>query len=103
LRELVWRGRWEYTANGTLDRTHLRFFTRRSLASLFDPEHCAVERIVPRFALGPGSKSRLANRLTLGLLDPHSRQPAYKQSAIRIEKIADQIAAARLSMEMRKF
>jgi anaerobic selenocysteine-containing dehydrogenase len=44
-----------------------------------------------------------ANRLTLGLLDPHSRQPAYKQSAVRIEKIADQLAAARLSMEMRKF
>lgn len=44
-----------------------------------------------------------ANRLTLGLLDPHSRQPAYKQSAIRIEKIADQMAAAKLSMEMRKF
>ncbi len=44
-----------------------------------------------------------ANRLTLGLLDPHSRQPAYKQSAIRIEKLADQNAAAKLSMEMRKF
>jgi ferredoxin-nitrate reductase len=44
-----------------------------------------------------------ANRLTLGLLDPHSRQPAYKQSAVRIEKIADQTAAAKLSMEMRKF
>jgi predicted molibdopterin-dependent oxidoreductase YjgC len=44
-----------------------------------------------------------ANRLTLGLLDPYSRQPAYKQSAIRIEKIADQMAAAKLSMEMRKF
>jgi anaerobic selenocysteine-containing dehydrogenase len=44
-----------------------------------------------------------ANRLTLGLLDPHSRQPAFKQSAIRIEKIADQTAAAKLSMEMRKF
>ena len=44
-----------------------------------------------------------ANRLTLGLLDPHSRQPAYKQSAVRIENIADQKEAARLSMEMRKF
>lgn len=44
-----------------------------------------------------------ANRLTLGLLDPHSRQPAYKQSAVRIETITDQIAAAKLSMEMRKF
>ncbi len=44
-----------------------------------------------------------ANRLTLGLLDPHSRQPAYKQSAVRIEVIADQRAAARLSREMRSF
>lgn len=44
-----------------------------------------------------------ANRLTLGLLDPHSRQPAYKQQAIRIEKIKDQQSAAKLSMEMRQF
>jgi len=44
-----------------------------------------------------------ANRLTLGLLDPHSRQPAYKQQAVRIETIKDQRAAAQLSMEMRKF
>ncbi|HID48181.1 MAG TPA: nitrate reductase, partial [Chromatiales bacterium] len=44
-----------------------------------------------------------ANRLTLGLLDPHSRQPAYKQSAVYIERIEDQLGAARLSKEMRKF
>ena len=43
------------------------------------------------------------NRLTLGLLDPHSRQPAFKQSAVAIEPIADQQAAARLSSEMRAF
>lgn len=43
------------------------------------------------------------NRLTLGLLDPHSRQPAYKQAAICIEILEDQQAAAQLSMEMRRF
>ncbi|MGB1541030.1 MAG: molybdopterin oxidoreductase family protein [Cycloclasticus sp.] len=43
------------------------------------------------------------NRLTLGLLDPHSRQPAYKQSAIRIEVLANQQEAALLSKEMRNF
>ncbi len=43
------------------------------------------------------------NRLTLGLLDPHSRQPAFKQSAVRAEPIEDQAEAARLSMEMRAF
>jgi predicted molibdopterin-dependent oxidoreductase YjgC len=43
------------------------------------------------------------NRLTLGLLDPHSRQPAYKQSSVRLEKLEDQKAAAVMSMERREF
>ncbi len=43
------------------------------------------------------------NRLTLGLLDPHSRQPAFKQSAVRIELVEDQKEAAKLSMERRNF
>lgn len=43
------------------------------------------------------------NRLTLGLLDPHSRQPAFKQSAVRIERVADQAAAARLCIEARTY
>ena len=43
------------------------------------------------------------NRLTLGLLDPHSRQPAYKQSSIRIELVEDQLAAAKISLQRRAF
>jgi ferredoxin-nitrate reductase len=42
------------------------------------------------------------NRVSLGLLDPHSRQPAFKQAAVRIEK-TDQAEAARLNMELRAF
>jgi assimilatory nitrate reductase catalytic subunit len=42
------------------------------------------------------------NRLTLGLLDPHSRQPAFKQNAVRVEKI-DQKEAARFNLERRAF
>lgn len=42
------------------------------------------------------------NRLTLGLLDPHSRQPAFKQCSVRVETI-DQVTAARLNRERRKF
>jgi assimilatory nitrate reductase catalytic subunit len=42
------------------------------------------------------------NRLTLGLLDPYSRQPAFKQGSVRIEHI-DQDKAARLNVEMRTF
>ena len=43
------------------------------------------------------------NRLTLGLLDPHSRQPAFKQSAVRVEPIENQEEAAQMSMERRAF
>ena len=42
------------------------------------------------------------NRLTLGLLDPYSRQPAFKQCAARIELI-DQKEAAKMNMERRTF
>ena len=42
------------------------------------------------------------NRLSLGLLDPYSRQPAFKQGAIKIEK-TDQVEAAKINMENREF
>ena len=42
------------------------------------------------------------NRLSLGLLDPHSRQPAFKQGAIRIEK-TDQAQAAKINMANREY
>jgi assimilatory nitrate reductase catalytic subunit len=43
------------------------------------------------------------NRVSLGLLDPHSRQPAFKQCAVRIEPIADQEAAAALNRAARAY
>lgn len=37
--EVMWqvgaRGRWDYTDQGTLDRTHLRFFTRATMIEMF--------------------------------------------------------------------
>ncbi len=42
------------------------------------------------------------NRLSLGLLDPYSRQPAFKQGAVKIEK-TDQIEAAKINMDNREF
>ncbi|MCU1693583.1 MAG: methylase involved in ubiquinone/menaquinone biosynthesis [Frankiales bacterium] len=33
--DLVVRGRWDYVETGTLDRTHLRFFTRSSISRAF--------------------------------------------------------------------
>jgi anaerobic selenocysteine-containing dehydrogenase len=43
------------------------------------------------------------NRLTLGLLDPYSRQPAFKQCAVKIEAASDQLAAAAANVAARSF
>lgn len=37
-------GRFAYTSSGLLDKTHLRFFTRRSIAELFDGAGYDIER-----------------------------------------------------------
>jgi len=79
---------------------YVRMVSRRGDAvAMAEP----TQRVPKNMVFLPFHFHDCANRLTLGLLDPHSRQPAYKQSAVRIEKIADQLAAAKLSMEMRKF
>ena len=43
------------------------------------------------------------NRVSLGLLDPHSRQPAFKQCAVRVEAVADQQAAAAMNLAARAY
>ncbi len=53
-----------------------------------------TQRIAPDMVFIPFHFHECVNRLTLGLLDPYSRQPAFKQSAVRIEAIGDQDAAA---------
>ncbi len=79
---------------------YVRLVSRRSDAVVMaQPTH----RVAKNMVFLPFHFFDCANRLTLGLLDPHSRQPAYKQSAVRIERMEDQQEAARLSMEMRKF
>lgn len=79
---------------------YVRLVSRRSDAVVMAQP---TQRVPKNMVFLPFHYHDCANRLTLGLLDPHSRQPAYKQSAVRIERIADQKEAARLSMEMRKF
>ena len=40
-------GRWEYTPNGVLDITHVRFFTRESLRELFEQTGYSVQHMEP--------------------------------------------------------
>ena len=45
LAELAFHGRWTYTDTGTLDRTHLRFFTRQTIAEMFEQAGFCVEHL----------------------------------------------------------
>ena len=59
-------GRWEYRRQGILDRTHLRFFTRKSLPALFEGAGYAVVEV--RRKVRASWKWRALNRLAAGLL-----------------------------------
>jgi len=62
-----------------------------------------TQRIAPDAVFIPFHFHECVNRIALGLLDPHSRQPAYKQCAVKIEAIIDQVAAAKENVEARAF
>jgi len=63
--DLACRGRWDYADEGILDRTHLRFFTRSSMARLFEEAGFRVEDITGINPTG-SRKFKLANFLALG-------------------------------------
>ncbi|HZJ72531.1 MAG TPA: class I SAM-dependent methyltransferase [Planctomycetota bacterium] len=65
LRGLLLRADWEYVDSGVLDRTHLRFFTHKSIRRMFETLGCEVVRlegIHGRDRLG----LKLLSALTLG-------------------------------------
>ncbi len=63
--DLAVRGRWDYTEEGILDRTHLRFFTRSSMTRLLEECGFSVEAAIGINPTG-SVKFRLVNLLTLG-------------------------------------
>jgi len=63
--DLAVHGRWDYTEEGILDRTHLRFFTRSSMIRLLTECGFVVEAAVGINPTG-SLKFRLVNLLTLG-------------------------------------
>jgi 2-polyprenyl-3-methyl-5-hydroxy-6-metoxy-1,4-benzoquinol methylase len=69
LKPLVLDGSWQYQDYGVLDRTHLRFFTRSGILSLFDLAGYRVEAIQGINATTFSWKVKLLNRLMGGRLD----------------------------------
>jgi len=63
--DLVVYGRWDYTDEGILDRTHLRFFTRSSMKRMVQESGYRVDTMKGINATG-SLKFKLMNLLTLG-------------------------------------
>ncbi|HEX9194350.1 MAG TPA: class I SAM-dependent methyltransferase [Burkholderiales bacterium] len=66
LSDLMFRDDWSYSEAGILDRTHFRFFTRRTARQLLSGAGLEVVRYQPRFAR---KTHRRLNVLTFGLLE----------------------------------
>ncbi len=78
----------------------VRVISRRSSAIVLVQ---LTERVAPDAVFIPMHYYNCVNRLVKGLLDPYSRQPAYKQSAVRIELLMDQDAAAKTAARLRTY
>jgi SAM-dependent methyltransferase len=66
---LLLLGKWEYSKEGILDKTHLRFFTKRSAVELVGCSGLSIDKVLST-GLEKGRKGRFYNRLTFGLLRP---------------------------------
>lgn len=64
---LLVRGEWRYEDVGILDRTHVRFFTRKSMIALFEHTGYSVEHVEGINPWYP--KLTMARRLAAGRLD----------------------------------
>ena len=84
---------------GIEHQTYVRVVSKRGDAVMLVQ---LTQRLPRNMVFVPFHFHDCVNRLTLGLLDPHSRQPAFKQNAVRIEKV-DQQEAARLNVEARTY
>jgi len=72
---------WEYQEEGLLDKTHLRFFTYRSLKNLLKSKKFNVEKVL--YDLPFNSKVGILNLITLGLFKKHLTSHYFVQSCVK--------------------
>lgn len=66
---LILKGEWEYQDEGLLDRTHLRFFTIKSISNLLIKSGYKIEEVL--LDLPKSTKVGILNMLTFGLFRNH--------------------------------
>lgn len=68
LNNIVIKGDFKYTEKGILDKTHLRFFTKKNILDLFNMNKYKVEKIESNLKY-LNNKSALLNKITFELLE----------------------------------
>ncbi|GAB1267235.1 nitrate reductase [Aurantivibrio infirmus] len=84
---------------GVKHQSYVRLVSRRGDAVVMVQ---LTQRVSREMVFIPFHFYDCVNRLSLGLLDPHSRQPAFKQCSVRIEHV-DQTFAAKLNAQRRTY
>ncbi len=92
LNELLLRRDWAYRDSGVLDRTHLRFFTRRSLQRTFSLHGYTIERLngINGLKLWPPTAKKIGRVLAISLL---GRDTRYLQYGFRLQRQANSVVA----------
>ena len=63
IRDLAFCGKWEYEAIGLMDKTHLRFFTRKGTLQLLGSSGFQVEKVILKLV----KVNSIANLITFGI------------------------------------
>ena len=66
LKDLIFFGNWEYCQSGILDRTHLRFFTKKSLKKIFKKEKLNIE-MLKKYPIDYSGKAKILNKISFNL------------------------------------
>lgn len=66
LKDLIFFGNWEYSQSGILDRTHLRFFTKKTLKKIFEKEKLNIE-MLKKYPIDYSGKAKILNKISLNL------------------------------------
>lgn len=67
---LLFKGEWKYSEEGILDKTHLRFFTKKTAVSLIEDSGCVVDELRTT-GLAKWSRYAFMNLLTFGIFRPY--------------------------------
>ena len=66
LKDLIFFGNWEYSQSGILDRTHLRFFTKKNLKKMFEKEKLNIE-MLKKYPIDYSGTAKMLNKISFNL------------------------------------